>query len=397
MESVKALDELTLADLWQAVPHDEEFWEDTRPRLQTMLKHLMQGALEEELTLLLGASRYRRVEGRGGYRNGFYERDLVTQIGIIQGVRVPRGRGVRSHHAVFERYQRRQGEVNQLIRDVFLRGVSTREVGRVLETVLGERVSAATVSRVARSLDEEVRRFHASPVSGAWRYLLLDGVYLRVKAAPQVRRRLVLCAFAIGTDGRRRLLDFRLADSESEACWAAFLSDLQARGLDGRALRLVVTDGCAGLHAALQAVYPYIPRQHCWAHKLRNVGNLLKRSQRADCIAGARRIYQARSRRTAIAAYWAWARRWREEAPKAVACLERDLEELLAHFAVPPEDRRAVRTTNAIERCFREVRRRTRPMSCFTNDASCERIIYAVFSHLNQNWEARPSQSPHKP
>jgi len=103
------------------------------------------------------------------------------------------------------------------------------------------------------------------------------------------------------------------------------------------------------------------------------------------------------SRRAAIAAYWAWARRWREEAPKAVACLERDLEELLAHFAVPPEDRRAVRTTNAIERCFREVRRRTRPMSSFTNDASCERIIYAVFSHLNQNWEARPSQSPHKP
>jgi len=141
-----------------------------------------------------------------------------------------------------------------------------------------------------------------------------------------VCRRLVLCAFAIGTDGRRRLLDFRLADSESEACWTAFLSDLQAGGLDGRALGLVVTDGCAGLHAALQAVYPYIPRQHCWAHKLRNAGNLLKRSQRADCIAGARRIYQARSRRAAIAAYWAWAGRWREEAPKAVACLERDLE-----------------------------------------------------------------------
>jgi putative transposase len=311
-------------------------------------------------------------------------------------VRVPRARGLPADHAVFERYQRRQAEVNQLIRDVFLRGVSTREVGRVLETMLGERVSAATVSRVARSLDAEVQRFHRQPLTDAWRYLLLDGVYLRVKAAPKVRRRLVLCAFAIGLDGRRRLLGFRIADSESEACWSAFLSDLQARGLGGQHLKLVVTDGCAGLHAALQAVYPYVPRQHCWAHKLRNVSNLLKRGHQAACIAGARRIYQAATRRAAVAAYWDWARRWRPQAPRAVACLERDLEDLLAHLACPPHDRRAVRTTNAIERCFREVRRRTRPMSCFTNDASCERIIYAVVSHLNQSWEARPAQSTQK-
>ena len=393
MVTVKALDELTLADLWQGVPRDEEFWEGTKPRLQAMLKHVMQGALEEELTQLLGASRYRRVEWRGGYRNGFYERDLVTQIGIVQGVRVPRARGLHQDRAVFERYQRRQAEVNQLIRDVFLRGVSTRQVGRVLEAMLGERVSAATVSRVARSLDTEVQRSHRMPLSDSWHYLFLDGVYLRVKATPTVRRRLVLCAFAIGVDGRRRLLDFRLADQESEACWTAFLTDLRERGLTGQRLKLVATDGCSGLHAALQAVYPFVPRQHCWAHKLRNVSNLLKRSQQQACISDARRIYQAATRRAATAAYWEWTRRWRGEAPRAVTCLERDVEELLAHFACPPADRRAVRTTNAIERCFREVRRRTRPMSCFTNDASCERIIYAVVSHLNQTWEERPSLS----
>lgn len=393
MVTVKALDELTLADLWQVVPHDDEFWEDTKPRLQSMLKHLMQGALEEELTQLLGASRYRRVDWRRGYRNGFYERDLATQIGIIQGIRVPRARGVPQERAVFARYQRRQAEVNQLIRDVFLRGVSTREVGRVLESMLGERVSAATVSRVARSLDAEVQRFHRQPLGDAWRYLFLDGVYLRVKAAGCVRRRLVLCAFGIGCDGRRRMLDFRLAEHESQAAWSAFLDELWDRGLSGAHLQLVAGDGCAGLHAALRAVYPYVPRQHCWAHKLRNVSNLLKRSQQQACISDARRIYQAATRRAAVAAYWAWARRWRSDAPRAVACLERDLEELLAHFACPRSERRAVRTTNAIERCFREVRRRTRPMSCFTNDASCERIIYAVISHLNQMWEVRPSRT----
>ncbi len=142
MVSVKALDELTPADLWQAVPHDEDFWEDSGERLRALLKHLMQGALEEEQLELLAASRYRRVELRRGYRNGYYERDLVTQLGVVQGIRVPRARGLRSEHRVFARYQRRQREVNDVIRDVFLRGVSTREVGRVLGAMLGEEVSA---------------------------------------------------------------------------------------------------------------------------------------------------------------------------------------------------------------------------------------------------------------
>ncbi len=391
MVRVKALDELTPADLWQAVPHDDEdFWVDTGERMRAVLKHLMQGALEEEQVELLAASRYRRVEVRRGYRNGYYERDLVTQLGVVQGIRVPRARGLHADHRVFARYQRRQREVNDLIRDVFLRGVSTREVGRVLEAMLGERVSAATVSRVARSLTAEVQQFHAAPLEDDWRYLLLDGVYLRVKGAAKVRRRLILCAYGISTSGQRRLLDFRLADSESAACWEGFLNTLRERGLLGRRLQLVTTDGCPGLHAALQVVYPHVPRQHCWAHKLRNVSNLLKRSQQAACIAGARAIYQARTRRAAVAAYWRWARRWRPEAPKAVACLERDLDDLLAHFACPEAHRVKVRTTNAIERCFREVRRRTRPMSCFTNDQSCERITYAVISHLNHGWEDKP-------
>ena len=120
-------------------------------------------------------------------------------------------------------------------------------------------------------------------------------------------------------------------------------------------MKLVVGDGCAGLHAALDTVYPYVPRQHCWVHKLRNVASLLRRSQQEECLAGARDIYRAETRRAAIRVYWAWAQRWRGEAAKAVACLERDPEPLLSFLSCPREHHRKVRTTNAIERCFREV------------------------------------------
>jgi transposase-like protein len=372
------------------VPESEdEFWSDVREKQTRVVKALIEGALEEEMTELLGAARYRRGERRGGYRNGFYERDLTTQIGIVTAIRVPRARGQVVGRSVFSRYQRRQRQVNEVIREVFLAGVSTRRVGEALEAMLGEPVSAQTVSRVARSLDGEVAALHRALVRDDVRYLLLDGVYLRVKA-PTVKRKLVLCAYGINVLGERRLLDFRLATAESQAQWEMFLSDLRRRGLFGSNLKLIVTDGCKGLHGALDTVYPYVPRQYCWVHKLRNVSNYLKRSQQQECLMGARRIYGASNRLAAVQAYWDWAIRWQEDAPRAVACLRRDLETLLSVFDCPPEQRRMVRTTNAIERCFREVRRRTRPMSCFNNTASCERIIYAVFSRLNRNWEGKP-------
>ena len=386
MQRVKALDELTPADLWREVPRsDDDFWMEAHEQQSSLVKTLIEGALEEEMTLLLGAGRYRRTEGRHGYRNGFYERDLATQIGIVTAIRVPRARGEPVEHAVFSRYQRRQEQVNDVIRNVFLAGVSTRRVGETLEAILGEPVSAQTVSRVSRSLGREVARFHEASVADDVRYLLLDGVYLRVKSAAGVQRKLVLCAYGITVAGKRRLIDFRLGTAESQAQWEAFLNNLRERGLLGRELKLVVTDGCAGLHAALETAYPYVPRQLCWVHKLRNVANVLKRSQQKECLAGARAVYLAESRKNAIQAYWAWARRWRGEAPKAVACLDRDLDSLLSFLDCPSEHHRMVRTTNAIERCFREVRRRTRPMTCFNNNASCERIIYAVFSHLNRD------------
>lgn len=391
MQRLLALDELRPADLWREVPlAEDEFWWDAQERQRQLLKVLLEGALEEELTQLLGAGRFRRTDDRQGYRNGFYARDLTTQIGIVTAIRVPRSRTGMVERSVFRRYQRRQGMVEKMIRDVFLAGVSTRRVGEALEAMLGERVSAQTVSRVARSLDGEIARFHQALITDDVQYLFLDGVYLKVKSARGVRRRLVLCAYGVNLRGERRLLDFRLAPSESAAHWEAFLRQLAERGLKGLHLKLVVTDGCTGLHAALDVVFPYVARQHCWAHKLRNVANCLKKSQQEECLKGARAIYQAPTRRRAVQAFWKWARRWRGEAPKAVGCLERDLEPLLAFLSCPAAHHRKVRTTNAIERCFREVRRRTRPMSCFNNDASCERIIYAVFSHLNRSWEGKP-------
>ena len=390
MVQIKDLTELRLADLWREVKEEDDWWGDLKQEMVRGVKRLLEDAMEEELVEQLRAGRYRRTELRRGYRNGYRERGLLTEMGLVEQLKVPRDRDGLYQPGVVERYQRRQQKVNELIKESFLAGVSTRRVGEVLAPVLGEVLSPQTVSRIARSLDAEVCRFHNRPLTDHYRYLLLDGVSLKVKSPTGVKKRLVLCAYGITPEGQRELVSFRQAWAESEAQWEAFLRDLYSRGLEGKSLRLVVTDGCPGLHRALDTVYPYVPRQRCWAHKLRNVAAKLPRKHQAACLKEAKKIYQALTRREAVDCFRQWAVRWRAVAPKAVGCVEQDLEELLSFLDCPQAQWRKVRTTNAIERAFREVRRRTRPMSCFQNSASVDRIIYGVISHLNKTWQEKP-------
>ncbi len=390
MVQVKDLTEVTIEELWREVKGEEEWWGDLRQETVRVVQRLLESSMEEELVEELRAGRYRRSKLRRGYRNGYRERELLTELGLVRHLRVPRDREGQFQPTVLPRYQRRQSGVNRLVREMFLSGVSTRRVQEVVAPLLGAGVSAQTVSRITRSLDSEVRCYQERPLEDHYQYLLLDGITLKVKGALGVKKRLVLCAYGITPQGGRELLSFRQAPSESEAQWEAFLRDLYDRGLQGTRLRLVTTDGCHGLHRALDIVYPYVPRQRCWAHKLRNVAAKLPRKDQEPCLQEAKRIYQAQTRREAVTRSRQWAAHWHPVAPKAVTCLAEDLEELLPFLDCPKTHWKKVRTTNAIERAFREVRRRTRPMSCFQNSASVDRIIYGVITHLNKTWEDKP-------
>lgn len=388
MVEVRDLTEVTVADLWRGVK--EEFWEDVSKETLKLVRRLLEEAMEEQLVAQLRVSWYKRDPERVGYRNGYRERDLLTRYGLLENLRVPRDRDSLFKPQVIERYERRQEEINTAVRELFLRGISTRQVGTVIAPLVGDGVSAQTVSRICRSLDNEVERYHRRSLIDCYIYLLLDGVTLRVKSPTGVRKRLLLCAYGVTAAGTRELLSFHQATAESEAQWESFLRDLYERGLRGAALKLITIDGCPGLRGALDVVYPYTPVQRCWAHKLRNVASKLPKKYQEECLRGVRRIYEASSQREAVAEFREWAEEWRKIAPKAVASIEQDLDELLSFLSCPKAHWRKVRTTNAIERAFREVRRRTRPMSCFQNRASVDRIVYGVISHLNQAWRGKP-------
>ena len=371
----------------------EDFWGDLKRENRLMLKRLLERTLEIEMQDMVGGRRWERGRALPLQRNGHYRRGLLTGFGWIPDLSVPRLREGRVSWRCLAAYQRRTPDVDGAALDMFLAGVSQRRVQEVLAPLVGpQAMSASTVSRISCVLDHRVRHFHARPLTDGYRFLILDGVYLKAKSPASVRRRCILVAYGIRQDGVRELIDFSLAGhGESQAAWEVFLTRLKRRGLEGDGLKLAVVDGNRGLWSALDLVWPGLARQRCWAHKLRNVANKLPRRLQPLCLAEAKGIYDAASFGKALAAFRRWKRVWNPIAPEAVQCLEVDLESLLTFYdAAPRALWRKLRTTNVIERVFREVRRRTRPMSCFQNVQSVERILFALFYRHNTIWSHKP-------
>src|SRR5215467_1257895 len=368
---------------------------DFKPMARQALKELLEKRLEEEMSEYLGVSRYEHASDRHDYRNGHYVRHLLTEMGDLE-LLVPRSRKGRFPTKLFARYARRCRSVDKVLLACFCLALSTRKAAQVLAPVLGEKVSAATISRIARGLDHQGSRYHNRALEDKYQYLFFDGVVLKSKGALKVQKKILLCAFGVTVEGRHEMIDFYPAASESGACWEAFLRDLYQRGLKGSPCQLIATDGGTGLHQALEIVYPKILLQRCWAHKTRNVLDKVKKKDQVMVKKALNRISHASNRREATKAYWRFCSRFRKTYPKALACLKKDLDQLLSFFQIKnPELWSRLRTTNLIERAFREVRRRTRPMGVMAHTQSLQRIVFAVFHHLNENWRQQPLKSTH--
>jgi transposase-like protein len=370
---------------------EESFWGDLQGQARQTLKSFLEVDAEQQMEQYLGLRWYQRPpegEVRSDSRNGFYERDYVTPLGIIR-LRVPRTRRRSFLPRWLKRLERRSPEVAELIRQAFLRGISTRAVGRVVALLTDEPVSAQTVSKLTRVLDGQVRAFQEAELGDDWAYLFLDGVWIKVRRSFGPQRVLLLVAYGIRPNGQRQLLGFVRARGESQAAWEGALQSFYRRGLLGRHLQLIITDGCTGLAAALQTLYPGVPHQRCWVHKMRNITEAVRRRDHDQVKQDAQKIYLAPSLAEAREAFRRFQRIWQTVYPQVVKSLEKDLPDLLNFYAFPKHLWKKLRTTNIIERCFVEVRRRTRPMVVFTNVQSVDRIIYAIFHRFNEDWRNR--------
>lgn len=365
-------------------PFCMDSWEgDYRTAAREALKQILEGRMKNAIDAYLEHLSMQELPDR---RNGSYRRHLLTELGDIQ-LQVPRTRTF-NPIGILQRFARRAVQVERMILMAFVLGLSTRKVSLALLPVLGEPISASSVSRIAKQLDSAVSAYHRRPLRDQYQVLILDGVVLKRRTGAGAQKRVVLVALGIREDGKKEIIDFRQAASESQSAWEGFLNALYHRGLIGSKLKLILTDGGSGLRAALPLIYGLVPLQRCWAHKTRNVLNCVKKIDQPAVKKDLHRISYSRNELCAQRAAKQFAMNWQERYPKAVSCLLSDLPELMTFFKVDlPLRTEELRTTNAIERRFREVRRRTRPMGTFSDITSIDRILFAVFTYENHQQE----------
>jgi transposase-like protein len=357
-------------DTWQ-----EECRFAARRAMKEVIETRMHNSIDAHLEQM-------RVAGLPDRRNGSFSSHLLTEVGDLE-LRIPRTRTF-SAHVLLRRFARRTPSIERTILMAFLLGLSTRKVGPALLSILGEPVSPSTVSQIAKQLDQSVQAYHQRALSDRYEILVLDGIVMRRKTGVGAQRRTMLVALGIKADGKKEIIDFRQVLGESQSAWEGFLNDLYQRGLEGHALKLIVVDGGKGLLAALPLVYGHVPMQRCWTHKTRNVLNYVKRADQQRVKRSLHRISRAPNFREAQRAAQRFVVRWKWIYPKAVNCLQKDLPDLLSFLQIKTQLAPSViRTTNAIERRFVEVRRRTRPMGTFSDRTSMERILFSVFTYEN--------------
>ena len=345
---------------------------------------LMNAAMFVERSEYLGARPYERSATRVGYANGFKDKTLKTRLGELP-LKVPQTRDCEFYPQSLEKGLRSERALLLSIAEMYVQGVSTRRVKKIVEELCGMEVSSSQVSRAAEELDEMLSAWRERTL-GSYRYIVLDAQYEKVRQSGQVLDAAVLIACGVGTDGHRDVLGCSVSLSEAEVHWRAFLSDLKDRGLHG--VQLIVSDAHEGLQAARKAVFPSVPWQRCHFHLQQNAGQYVPNlAMRAPVAADIRAIFTAPDQDEADHLLEKFVKKYEKKAPKLATWAEENLPQGFTVFSLPPSHRRRMRTTNLVERLNEEIRRRTRVARLFPNEASCLRLISAVLMEIAEDWQ----------
>jgi putative transposase len=352
----------------------------------TLMNHAMQIEREQALK----AESHQRSPDRQGYANGFKAKALKTRVGEVN-LRIPQTRGFRDDQGrpfyprALERGVRSERAMTIAIAEMYVQGVSTRKVTKIVEELCGLEVTSTQVSRAAAELDEQLDAWRNRPL-GEVTYLILDARYEKVRIDGTVVSCALLTAIGVGPDGKRSILGCSVALSEAEVHWRQFLESLRGRGMLG--VSLVVSDDHSGLRAAREAVLPGVPWQRCQFHVMQNaMAHVPKMAMKAEVAADLRRVFDADDAAEAQRRIQDVVARYRKAAPQLADWIEANLPEAITVLRVPAGHRRRLRTTNGLERLNKEIKRRTRVATIFPNEASLLRLASAVLSEISDDWE----------
>jgi len=359
--------------------------DDIEVKARLVVEGFFQHSINGEFKEQIKAEKYEHSEERADIRSGTYPRIFTTTFGKTK-LLIPKVRKKSQDYIykLFSKYQRRQKRFDDMIVLSLLLGFSTRKQQRFFQAFIGDSVSHQTASLLLQNLGEELRAYHTSPIEDKYRFIFIDGFWVHIKEL-DVKKRPILFALGVTKDGRQEVIAFKLAKGETEEEYTAFLNDLYRRGLIGKSLELIISDGSEAIIAACNTVYPYTPRQRCYTHKLRNLLQNIRHKikHRAGMACQASKIYKATSRHEAIRRFRIFVNRWQHIEPKAVKCFQDEFYHTLNFYDFPKEIRSVISTTNHLERFLEEIRRRIKIQGYFKNERSLNLWIFGLIKHIN--------------
>ena len=344
------------------------------------VEQIVNAMLDEEADLIANAARYERSDGRKAYRAGHYARRFTVKAGRL-GLKVPKLKGAVFESAVIERYRRREQSVEEALIDMYLAGVSTRQVDDISRLLWGERMPLQTLSDKLRKVYDQIDEWRNRPLERSYPYLFVDGVWHKRTWGGSVENVSVLVAIGVDDTGHREVIGVTEGMKEDKASWVSFFQWLRGRGLDG--VKLIVGDKCMGMLEAVGEVFPDAKYQRCTVHFYRNVFSVVPKSKVKIVAKMLKAIHAQESKKAS-----------REKAKTVVAELramklkeaakkvEDGIEETLTYCDFPSEHWTRIRTNNVIERLNREIRRRTRVVGTFPDGNSALMLVCARLRHV---------------
>lgn len=359
-------------------------------RLREVLEVVCQAAMSAEVSAHLGAESHERSADRVGRRNGHKPRSLQTRAGDLR-LSVPQVRDCERgpyHPSLFAKWERSERALLVACGEMYFQGVSTRNVQEVLSTMCeGIELSAMTVSRVAAEIDEKLSAFRTRRLDGhTYPYVKVDARYEKVRVAGKVVSQAVLVVMGFTHEGRREILDWRLADSESETHWSTMFRELKDRGLSG--VKLLVSDAHRGITSALSRHFQGVAWQRCQVHFKRELLKKVSYKRSQELMAEFKSVLKGEDMAECLRRGEEMASRWEKMSPKVASQLREGLGDCLTAMSFPEHHRKGLTSTNMLECLMKRLKKRTRVVGVFPNIASCDRLIGAQLMEVHEEWLA---------
>jgi len=358
--------------------------EDDSDILRDGIQALAQMIMEAEVSTKIGAAPYERSDRRTAYRNGYRTRSWDTRVGTVE-LKIPKITAGTYFPSLLEPRKRAEKALHAVIVEAYVKGVSTRKVDDLVKALGIDGISKSEVSRICKSLDEDVKAFLSRPIDSEHPYVWLDATFHKVRELGRVVSVATVVAVAVSTDGQRHVLGCDTGPSEDHVFWTRFLRNLVKRGLKG--VRLVISDAHEGLKGAIAKVFPEAAWQRCRVHFMRNLLSTVHKNAQEAVAAIVRTIFAQPDHASALAHLGEVATMLRPKFPQAADLLEDAAEDVLAHMHFPRAHRKRLHSTNTLERLHKEIKRRTNVVGIFPNRDSLVRMVATLLQEQDDEWQ----------